>query len=141
MRANRLAVAGAVLLLAIVTICFACIPWALGGVNRGGQVVPRYADQMDLAHVKEAPSAAFWMGTDSLGRDLRARFLLGGAISLSIGIASAAIAIFIGTTVGMIAGYAGGRLDAALMRTVDLLYGLPYILLVILMRVARACRG
>jgi ABC-type dipeptide/oligopeptide/nickel transport system permease subunit len=78
----------------------------------------------------------FWMGTDVLGRDLLSRFLLGGAISLSIGIASAAIAILIGTTVGIIAGYTGGKTDAFLMRVVDVLYGLPYILLVILMRVA-----
>jgi ABC-type dipeptide/oligopeptide/nickel transport system permease subunit len=76
------------------------------------------------------------MGTDSLGRDLLARFLLGGAISLSIGIASALIAILIGTAVGVIAGYVGGKTDAFLMRIVDVLYGLPYILLVILMRVA-----
>ncbi len=79
---------------------------------------------MNLEHVKEPPTKTFWMGTDALGRDLRARFLLGGAISLSIGLASALIAILIGTAVGVIAGYIGGRLDAALMRTVDLLYSL-----------------
>jgi ABC-type dipeptide/oligopeptide/nickel transport system permease subunit len=76
------------------------------------------------------------MGTDTLGRDLRARFFLGGAISLSIGLASALLAVVIGTGVGLLAGYAGGRTDALLMRIVDVLYGLPYILLVILMRVA-----
>jgi ABC-type dipeptide/oligopeptide/nickel transport system permease subunit len=76
------------------------------------------------------------MGTDTLGRDLRARFLMGGAISLSIGLCSALVAVLIGTAVGLIAGYAGGRTDALLMRLVDVLYGLPYILLVILMRVA-----
>jgi ABC-type dipeptide/oligopeptide/nickel transport system permease subunit len=76
------------------------------------------------------------MGTDTLGRDLRARFLMGGAISLSIGLCSALVAVLIGTAVGLVAGYAGGRTDALLMRLVDVLYGLPYILLVILMRVA-----
>ena len=65
-----------------------------------------------------------------------ARFLLGGVFSLSIGIASALIAIVIGTSVGVVAGYTGGRTDAVLMRFVDIMYGLPYILLVILMRVA-----
>jgi len=76
------------------------------------------------------------MGTDTLGRDLRARFLMGGAISLSIGLCSVLVAVLIGTAVGLIAGYTGGRVDALLMRVVDVLYGLPYILLVILMRVA-----
>ncbi len=57
-------------------------------------------------------------------------------MSLGIGLASAAIAVGIGTTVGMLAGYVGGRTDAVLMRLVDVMYGLPYILLVVLMRVA-----
>jgi len=76
------------------------------------------------------------MGTDALGRDLLVRMLLGGAISLVIGLSAAAIALVIGLTVGITAGYAGGRIDALLMRTVDVLYGLPYLLLVILLRVA-----
>ena len=80
------------------------------------------------------PSGEHWMGTDNLGRTLLGRFLVGGAISLGIGLASAAIAVMIGTAVGLIAGYAGGRTDAILMRIVDVLYGLPYILLVILMQ-------
>ncbi len=132
---NRLALAGLIVIAGLILACFCSIPWATGVTSSG---VPRYADQMNLAHVKEAPSAAFWMGTDSLGRDLRPRFLLGGAISLTMGLASAMIAICIGTGVGMVAGYLGGRVDATLMRMVDLLYGLPYILLVILMRVSLA---
>jgi oligopeptide transport system permease protein len=123
---NRLAVVGLIVLVALVGICFATIPWT----------VPRYADQMHLQHVQVPPSTAFWMGTDTLGRDLLSRFLLGGVFSLSIGIASALIAIVIGTGVGVVAGYVGGRTDAVLMRFVDIMYGLPYILLVILMRVS-----
>jgi ABC-type dipeptide/oligopeptide/nickel transport system permease subunit len=76
------------------------------------------------------------MGTNALGQDLRPRFFFGGAISLSLGIASALIAILIGTSVGLLAGYVGGRTDATLMRIVDILYGLPYILLVMIMRVS-----
>jgi ABC-type dipeptide/oligopeptide/nickel transport system permease subunit len=125
---NRLAVGGLIVLTLLVLACFLSIPYT----------VNHYRDQMGLQHVREAPSAMFWMGTDTLGRDLLSRFLMGGAISLAIGIASALIAIFIGTTVGILAGYVGGMLDAFLMRVVDVLYGLPYILLVILMRVALA---
>lgn len=139
---NRLAVAGLIVILALIFACFGSGPWATAPVGPGGAApqagerpMPRYASQ-NLVHVKEAPQGDFWMGTDAIGRDLRARFLLGGAISLTIGICSALIAVFIGTSVGLLAGYLGGRTDAILMRIVDVLYGLPYILLVILMRVA-----
>jgi oligopeptide transport system permease protein len=123
---NRPAVVGLIVLVALVAVCFLTIPWTW----------PRYADQMHLQHVQVPPNAQFWMGTDTLGRDLLSRFLLGGVFSLSIGLASALIAIFIGTGVGVLAGYTGGRTDALLMRFVDIMYGLPYILLVILMRVS-----
>ena len=76
------------------------------------------------------------MGTDSLGRSVMWRCLLGGAISLSIGAAAAVISVLIGTSWGAVAGYVGGRSDAAMMRIVDVLYGLPYILLVVLLAVA-----
>ncbi len=125
-RKNILAVVGGILVALILLACFASLPWSL----------PRYADQQQLRYTYHAPSAQFPLGTDRLGRDLLARFLLGGAISLTIGLVSAAIAVLIGTSVGLISGYVGGRLDALLMRIVDVVYGLPYILLVILMRVA-----
>lgn len=76
------------------------------------------------------------LGTDNLGRSLLARLLTGGSVSLGIGIAAAAIAVVIGTLYGAIAGYTGGRTDAVMMRIVDILYGLPYILLVVLLAVA-----
>ena len=78
----------------------------------------------------------YWMGTDLLGRDLLVRCLAGGGISLSIGIAAAALSVLLGTLYGSIAGYVGGRTDAVMMRIVDVLYGLPYILLVVLLAVA-----
>jgi oligopeptide transport system permease protein len=65
-----------------------------------------------------------------------ARCLTGGAASLAIGIASATLSVFLGVTVGLLAGYRGGWLDSLLMRAVDILYGLPYILLVILLKIA-----
>ena len=77
----------------------------------------------------------FALGTDDLGRDFFVRCLAGGGISLGIGLAAAFISVFIGTMYGMIAGYAGGRVDALMMRIVDVLYGLPYILLVVLLAV------
>ena len=138
---NYLAVAGLAVVLVMVLACFGSLPWTLGEApgsattHSARNVIRRYEYQR-FDQVKNAPTMQYWMGTDANGRDLRARFFLGGAISLSIGLASALVAVIIGTSVGLWAGYAGGRVDAVLMRLVDVLYGLPYILLVILMRVA-----
>ncbi len=103
--------------------------------------VARYAAFVDRAEsaAKEAGVAPavprYWLGTDPLGRDFLTRLLLGGAISLGIGVAAATISVLIGTLWGMIAGYVGGRTDAMMMRIVDVLYGLPYVLLVVLLAV------
>jgi len=78
----------------------------------------------------------FLLGTDALGRSLLVRCLTGGGISLTVGLSAALISVVIGTAYGTVAAYAGGRVDAVLMRIVDVLYGLPYILLVVLFAVA-----
>ncbi len=83
---------------------------------------------------KEWPS--YFLGTDVLGRSLLLRCLAGGGLSLGIGLSAALLSVFIGTVYGAIAGYAGGRVDGIMMRIVDVLYGLPYILLVVLLAVA-----
>jgi len=87
-----------------------------------------------------SPVVKHWMrhslGTDVLGRSLLYRCLTGGGISLLIGIAAALLSVVIGTVYGAVSGYVGGRVDAVLMRIVDILYGLPYILLVVLLAVA-----
>lgn len=88
------------------------------------------------ADAVERARPSFLLGTDQLGRDLLVRILAGGGISLGIGISAALISVVIGTAYGMIAGWSGGRVDAVMMRIVDVLYGLPYILLVVLLAVA-----
>lgn len=101
-------------------------------------------DVDDVLETTEGPLAgrlrslwpAYLLGTDTLGRSLGVRILTGGGISLGIGIAAAALSVLIGTLYGAIAGYLGGRVDAVMMRIVDILYGLPYILLVVLLAVA-----
>ena len=89
------------------------------------------------AHWPTREQPLFYMlGTDQLGRSLFVRVLAGGGISLTIGIAAALLSVFIGTIYGAISAYAGGKTDAVMMRIVDILYGLPYILLVVLLAVA-----
>ncbi len=77
-----------------------------------------------------------WFGTDQLGRDVLARCIVGGAISICVGLFAAFIAVIVGTIWGTIAGLRGGKVDAAMMRVVDILYGLPSIMLVVLITVA-----
>jgi oligopeptide transport system permease protein len=123
----RTGLIGLAVIAAIAVPCFVTLPWSLA----------RYDNQRLEGHITQAPpSIAEPMGTDILGRSLMWRCLLGGAISLSIGVCAAVIAVAIGVVWGAVAGYAGGRIDATMMRIVDVLYGLPYILLVVLIDIA-----
>jgi len=120
-RKNRAAVAGAWLLAAIALACF--VAPALCALDPS-TTAPA------LRH--QPPSAAHWLGTDALGRDLLARVLVGGRTSLLVGLAATLASVAIGVAWGGVAGYFGGPLDEALMRIVDFLYGIPYMFLVIL---------
>lgn len=84
----------------------------------------------------DAARPFYILGTDKLGRDLLVRCLAGGGVSIGIGLAAAAMSVVIGTLYGAAAGYIGGRTDAFLMRVVDILYGLPYLLFVVLLAVS-----
>ena len=92
--------------------------------------------RLDSAREKDGVAPRSILGTDRFGRSLFIRCLTGGGISLGIGLAAAAIAVVIGTIYGTTAAYLGGRVDATMMRIVDVLFGLPYILLVVLLAVA-----
>ena len=94
------------------------------------------ADAMAEHWVYDGNRLAMLLGTDVLGRSLLYRVMTGGGISLGIGLSAALISVLIGTLYGAISGYAGGKTDAAMMRIVDVLFGLPYILLVVLLAVA-----
>jgi oligopeptide transport system permease protein len=89
----------------------------------------------DLSNKNQPPSSEHWFGTDDLGRDMFARTWEGARISIFIGVAAAVIDLIIGVLWGGIAGYKGGRTDEGMMRFADILYGVPYLLLVILLMV------
>ena len=88
-------------------------------------LAPYPPDHLDLDARRQSPSAAHWFGTDDLGRDVLARVLYGARVSLSVGLLSAAVAGVSGIVVGGVAGYAGGALDAALMRGTDAMLAVP----------------
>jgi oligopeptide transport system permease protein len=123
LRRNRLALAGGVLLVVLAAACAA-----------GPMFSQSYEEQnLDLGAVP--PSSAHWLGTDTLGRDLLARTLYGGRISITVGLVATFVALTIGVTYGAVAGFVGGKVDAVMMRIVDILYALPFAIFVILLMV------
>jgi oligopeptide transport system permease protein len=124
LRRNHLAVAGAITL---VVIGLACLLVPL--------LSPYGYEQQDLVLGAAPPSGQHWLGTDIFGRDLLTRLLYGGRISLMVGLIATSVALLIGVTWGAIAGYAGGRVDAVMMRIVDILYALPFMIFVVLLTV------
>nr|WP_232337232.1 ABC transporter permease [Thermoactinomyces sp. CICC 10523] len=125
LRKNILAMTGLVLILLI----------ALMSIF-GPMISPYdYSDQNLKDGINLEPSSEHWFGTDDLGRDVFVRVCEGGRISLTIGLMAALIDLLIGVIYGGIAGYRGGRTDEVMMRIVDILWGLPYLLTVILLMV------
>jgi oligopeptide transport system permease protein len=97
-------------------------------------ITPYSFAHQDLNAILQNPSSAHWLGTDGLGRDVFARLLYGARTSLAVGIFTQLIVIGIGLPIGAIAGYSGGAIDNGLMRFVDVMYGFPDLLLVILLK-------
>jgi oligopeptide transport system permease protein len=135
---NKLAVFG---LIVVVFVTFASL---LGPtvIKRATGFTPDYIPTNDTRLIKSfppftGPNGEFsWthpMGTDNAGRDQLARVLQGGQISLFVGIISTLVSLLIGVSYGAIAGYVGGRVDNTMMRLVDILYSLPYVIVVIVL--------
>ena len=98
-------------------------------------ISPYPYDYQNLELGASAPSSAHLLGTDTLGRDLLSRLLYGSRVSLMVGFVATAVALVIGVTWGIVSGYYGGKVDAVMMRIVDILYGLPFIIFIILLMV------
>jgi oligopeptide transport system permease protein len=124
LRKNRLAVFGGCALVLVALLCVVG-PW----------FSPYGYEDIALDHTFSSPCARNWLGTDQLGHDLLVRMFYGGRISLAVGLCATVVALTIGVVYGAVAGYAGGALDAVMMRAVDILYSLPFTLFVILLMV------
>ena len=92
-------------------------------------MAPYAPDLPDFANILSPPSAAHWLGTDELGRDVLSRIIFGAQTSLFVGILSVAAAAVAGTLLGLVAGYYGGVSDALIMRVMDVVFAFPSILL------------
>jgi oligopeptide transport system permease protein len=124
LRKNKMAVAGGIIILALMLASF------LASV-----IAPYSYQAQDLNLYAVGPCAQHWLGTDTLGRDVLTRLLYGGRISMSVGLAATAVSLVIGVLYGAIAGFVGGRMDSVMMRFVDILYSMPFIIFVILLMV------
>ncbi len=124
LRQNKLAMAGLVFLTLLIIMAII-----------GPSLSPVSIEEQSIMNQNLPPSSEYWFGTDDLGRDVFARTWYGARVSLFVGIMAAMIDFFIGVIYGGIAGYKGGRTDHWMMRVIEVLYGLPYLLLVILLAV------
>lgn len=95
------------------------------------QILPYDPYAQDLSQSFAAPSAAHWFGCDQQGRDIFSRVIVGGQVSLTVGLLSVSISLVVGVTLGAIAGYKGGKVDTVIMRCMDVLLAVPSILLAI----------
>jgi oligopeptide transport system permease protein len=123
LRRNHVALAGGILLIIMAIACAA------------GPIFSQSYEEQNLDLGAVPPSTAHWLGTDTLGRDLLARTLYGGRISITVGLVATFVALAIGVTYGAVAGFVGGKADAVMMRIVDILYALPFAIFVILLMV------
>ena len=124
LKQNKLAIISLNFLAALVVIAV-LTPW----------LAPYGYETQNLALGASGPSAEHWLGTDIHGRDLMTRLMYGGRISLMVGFAATAVSLVIGVLWGAIAGYVGGLTDTVLMRIVDILYALPFMIFIILLMV------
>lgn len=139
LRKNQLATLSAGLLVIFVVLCFGqgLLYWALEPTELGEDPESFFSLHLDPYRQSKSdsfqpPSTRHWFGTDILGRDIFSRTLFGGRVSFLVGALATLISLIVGVSWGAIAGYFGGRCDHYMMRSVDILYGLPFMFLVIL---------
>ncbi|MDY6064700.1 MAG: ABC transporter permease [Finegoldia sp.] len=106
-----------------------------------GPMISKYDFNEIVGDSNIAPNSQFWFGTDDLGRDIFTRLWRGGRISIALGIIGALISTIVGSIYGAVSAYAGGKVDTVMMRIVEVLYTIPYLLIVIILRLALGSGG
>lgn len=124
LRKNKLAMFGLIVII-VITLLALLTPW----------IAPYNYEDQNLLLGATPPSAEHWLGTDVFGRDQLTRMLYGSRISLMVGLVATSVALIIGVLWGTVAGFTGGRVDALMMRFVDILYALPFAIFIILLTV------
>jgi oligopeptide transport system permease protein len=111
----------------VIVVCAVAIfaPW----------IAPYPFDEQNISKVLQSPSSTNWLGTDALGRDMLSRIIYGARMSMAVGIFTAIISLFIGAAYGALSGWVGGKVDALMMRFIDVLYAIPTLVLMILVKV------
>lgn len=99
------------------------------------QISPYPFDEQFMDRVLAPPSSLHWFGTDSLGRDMLSRLIHGARMSMAVGIVTAFISLVLGAIFGAVSGWIGGRVDSVMMRFIDILYSIPTLVLLILVKV------
>lgn len=122
LRYNRIAVVGGLFVLAMMLLALAA-----------PLVAPKGYSAQHYDSLRQFPSAEYWLGTDSAGRDVWARIVYGARVSLGVAMAVQLVAVLVGVPLGLLAGYYGGWIDMLLMRCVDTLYAFPTLLFAILL--------
>jgi oligopeptide transport system permease protein len=137
LKRNRLAVFGMVVVVFVIIVSLIGPPIIRQLTGYTYDYIPSDPQLLTSLPPFTAPDGSFsWthpMGTDAAGRDMLARVLLGGRISLMVGIISTLVSLIIGIAFGATAGYLGGRIDEVMMRIVDVLYAIPYMMIVIVL--------
>ena len=122
MLVSKLSIAGLIIFIVIFFICFAA------------PLITSYSStKIDLRSILQAPSAKHILGTDKIGRDIFARILYGGRISIAVGLGSALIATLFGVSLGTIAGYKGGLADGIVMKISEILMAFPQMIMVLIL--------
>ncbi|MEM8767605.1 MAG: ABC transporter permease [Pseudomonadota bacterium] len=116
-------------------ICSGWLLLVLAGALFGTSLSAWDPEHIDWDALETAPDAKHWFGTDLIGRDLFARIMLGAEVSLSVATVATLVSLLIGVPYGAFAGLKGGRTDEVMMRAIDTLYAVPFILIVILLMV------
>ncbi len=118
---TQVTVTGTIILLIVLTALFAPV------------ISPYEYDRTDFPNALRSPDSTHLMGTDQEGRDLLSRVIYGSRISIAVALGTAAMALVIGTFLGAVSGYVGGKIDEVIMRTVDIFYAVPDLLLIVLL--------